>query len=77
MAGRTEVLRVASLAAFGGLVAVVLGVAVVAMVAEAYATWQWYFRMEQAIAVARPLVPVLFVLSLAGGGILVALAPRD
>ncbi|MFB6123927.1 MAG: hypothetical protein ABEJ78_10775 [Haloferacaceae archaeon] len=77
MADRTDALRLASLGAFGGLVAVVAAVAVVAMVAEAFATWQWYFRMERAIAVARPLVPALFVLSLAGGGVIVALAPRD
>ncbi|WP_423750734.1 hypothetical protein [Salinirarus marinus] len=77
MADRADVLRAASLAAFGGLVATIFGVAVVAMVAESYATWEWYFRMERAIAFARPLASALFVLSLAGGGVIVALAPRD
>lgn len=61
----------------GGLVLVLLGAATVAMLAEFAKTWRWYFRMEQAMALAMPVTLVLlgcFVVGLVG---MVAVATRD
>lgn len=55
----------------------VLAVAVVATIAESFATWQWYFRMEQTIALATPVTIALLVISFVGGFALVAVAPAD
>ena len=54
-----EALRTATLAAFGVLCLVVLGVGAFALVAESQRTWEWYFRMEQAIAMGTPIVVAL------------------
>ncbi|WP_117594574.1 hypothetical protein [Haloprofundus halophilus] len=50
-----------------GLVLSVLGVAVVAIVAESYATWEWYFRMEQAMSLLMPVTMAFLGLSLVSG----------
>jgi hypothetical protein len=61
----------------GGLLLVVLGAATVAVFAEFVKTWRWYFRMEQAMALATPATLVLLVLSVVGLAGTVALADRD
>ncbi|MFB6101448.1 MAG: hypothetical protein ABEJ73_02670 [Haloplanus sp.] len=61
----------------GGLLLVVLGAAIVAVLAEFAKTWQWYFRMEQAMALAAPVTVVLLGLSLIGLLGVVAVAPSD
>lgn len=55
MANGTDLLRGTALLSVVGLCLVVAGVALVAVVAEAYQTWSWYFRMEQAISAGTPL----------------------
>jgi uncharacterized membrane protein len=60
-----------------GLALVVLGVGVVAFLAELAKTWTWYFRMEQAMALATPVVLVLLVVSIVGGVGVVAASHRD
>lgn len=65
MIGRADLLRGVALASFAGLCLTILGVAAVAVVAETYATWRWYFRMEQAMAVGTPLAVGLFALTAA------------
>ncbi|WP_224448794.1 hypothetical protein [Haloprofundus salilacus] len=50
-----------------GLCLSVLGVAVVAIVAESYATWEWYFRMEQAMSLLMPVTMAFLCLSVASG----------
>lgn len=60
-----------------GLCLLVLGVAVVAVVAEFHATWRWYFRMEQVMAAAAPVTVALLVAFLAGWFGLVATTPAD
>lgn len=52
----------------GALVVVVAGVGLVGFVAETQQTWRWYFRMEQAIAIATPIA-----LALAGTSLVVLL----
>jgi hypothetical protein len=61
----------------GGLVVVVLGAATVAVLAEFAKTWRWYFRMEQAMALAAPMTLTLLCLSLVGLAGVVALATSD
>lgn len=70
-------LRGLTLLSVGGLVLVVLGAAAVALVAEFAKTWRWYFRMEQAMALAMPATLVLLGLSIVGMIGVVALADRD
>ena len=60
-----------------GLALVVLGVGIVAFYAEVAKTWSWYFRMEQAMALAAPVTVVLLVVALAGGIGIVAVSHRD
>lgn len=55
----TEALRAATLAAFGVLCLVVFVVGAFALLAESQRTWEWYFRMEQAIAMGTPVVVAL------------------
>jgi len=50
-----DLLRGTAILSVVGLCLVVAGVAVVAVVAEAYQTWTWYFRMEQAISAGTPI----------------------
>ncbi|WP_227357463.1 hypothetical protein [Haladaptatus salinisoli] len=52
----------------GTLVVVVAGVGLVGFVAETQQTWRWYFRMEQAIAIATPIA-----LALAGASLVALL----
>jgi multisubunit Na+/H+ antiporter MnhB subunit len=60
-----------------GLALVVLGVGVVAFYAEVAKTWSWYFRMEQAMAVAAPVTVVLLAVALVGGIGVVAVSHRE
>ena len=60
----------------GGLLLVVLGAATVAMLAEFAKTWQWYFRMEQAMALAMPATLILLGLFVVGLVGMVVLADR-
>jgi hypothetical protein len=66
-----------TLVSVGGLVLVVLGAATVAVLAEFAKTWRWYFRMEQAMALAAPMTLTLLCLSLVGLAGVVALATSD
>lgn len=59
------VLRGATLVSFAGLCLVVAVVGAVAVLAELQNTWRWYFRMEQTIALATPIVLGLLGLALA------------
>jgi len=61
----------------GGLVIVVIGAAVVAILAEFAKTWRWYFRMEQAMALAAPVTITLLGLALVGFVGVVAVANDD
>ncbi|WP_224268092.1 hypothetical protein [Haloprofundus salinisoli] len=61
------VLRRFAVVSVVGLVLSVLGVAVVAMVAESYATWEWYFRMEQAMSLLMPATMAFLGLALVSG----------
>ncbi|RCU47972.1 hypothetical protein DU504_12085 [Haloplanus salinus] len=61
----------------GALLLVVLGAATVAMLAEFAKTWQWYFRMEQAMELAMPATLVLLGLFVTGLVGMVVLADRD
>ena len=54
-----------------GLLLSVLGVAVVAVSAESVQTWDWYFRMEQAMALGTPVVLAFAACSLVAGFALV------
>ena len=55
------------------LALVVLGVGVVAFTAELAKTWSWYFRMEQAMALAAPATVALLAVAIVGGfGVIVA-----
>jgi hypothetical protein len=49
------------------LALVVLGVGVVAFLAELAKTWSWYFRMEQAMALAAPVTLALLAVAVVGG----------
>lgn len=69
-----ETLRAATVAAFGALCLVVVGVGGVALLAESQRTWQWYFRMEQVIAVGTPVVVALLGVVTLGGVVVVFLA---
>ena len=72
-----RVMRGLTLLSGGGLLLVVLGAATVAMLAEFAKTWRWYFRMEQAMALAMPATLVLLGLFVVGLVGMVALAARD
>jgi len=72
----SRLFRGLTLLSVGGLVLVVLGAATVAVLAEFAKTWRWYFRMEQAMALATPVTLVLLGLSLVGLIGVVALADR-
>lgn len=54
-----QVARVVPLVLFGALLVVVASVGLVGFVAETQQTWQWYFRMEQAIATLTPVAVAL------------------
>jgi len=73
----TRLVRGLTLLSGGGLVLVVLGAATVAMLAEFAKTWRWYFRMEQAMALAMPATLVLLGLFVVGLVGMVAVADRD
>jgi hypothetical protein len=68
--------RVAVLSA-GALVFVTLALAAVTLVAEFYATWEWYFRMERAIAFVAPIALVLAGVATVAGFALVVVAPEE
>ncbi|AXG07730.1 hypothetical protein DU500_15565 [Haloplanus rubicundus] len=70
-------MRGVTLLSGGGLLLVVLGAATVAMLAEFAKTWRWYFRMEQAMALAMPATLVLLGLFVVGLVGMVVLAGRD
>jgi hypothetical protein len=72
----SRLLRGLTLLSVGSLVLVVLGAATVAILAEFAKTWRWYFRMEQAMAIATPVTLVLLALSLVGLIGMVVLADR-
>jgi hypothetical protein len=73
----SSVFRSLTLLSLGGLVLVVLGAATVAMLAEFAKTWRWYFRMEQAMALATPAALIFLGLSIVGLLGVVALAGQD
>lgn len=60
-----RICRVGTLLSATALLLVVAAVGAVAFVAEMYATWTWYFRMEQAIATATPVAVWLLGVSMA------------
>jgi len=66
-----------TLLSVGGLVLVVLSAATVAMLAEFAKTWRWYFRMEQAMALATPVTLVLLGSAVVGLIGAVVVADRD
>lgn len=72
-----EALRTATLAAFGVLCLLVLGVGAFALVAESQRTWQWYFRMEQVIAIGTPVVVALLGVVTVGALALVVLTDYE
>lgn len=61
-----RIVRVAAVASVGALCLLVAGVGAVAVFAESYATWNWYFVMEQSIALATPVTMWLLGAALAG-----------
>ena len=61
-----RVMRGLTLLSGGGLLLVVLGAATVAMLAEFAKTWEWYFRMEQAMELAMPATLILLGVFVAG-----------
>lgn len=71
-----SVLRRLTVASFGGLCLSVLAVAVVAMVAEAHQTWEWYFRMEQTMSLLTPVTLALLGLTVVCAFGLVYVAPE-
>lgn len=73
-AGLVRRLAIASVA---GLIVVMLALASLTLVAESYATWEWYFRMEQAIALAAPVSAVLAIVALVSGFALVVVVPEE
>ncbi|MFB6304220.1 MAG: hypothetical protein ABEH47_03565 [Haloferacaceae archaeon] len=75
--GPATVARSVAVVSTLGLLAVVLGLATVAVVAEFNRTWTWYFRMEQAMAVAEPAAIAFLVLGAVGYFGTVAFADRD
>lgn len=75
--GAPRLLRGLTVLSLGGLVLVVLGAATVAILAEFVKTWEWYFRMERAMALATPVTLVLLALSAVGLAGTVATADRD
>lgn len=72
-----HVIRVGALALTGVVLLVVASVGAVAYVAELHQTWQWYFRMEEAIRAATPVVAGLAGVALAAFLGLVAFSLRD
>lgn len=75
--GAPRLFRGLAVLSVGGLLLVVLGAATVAVLAEFAKTWRWYFRMEQAMALATPATLLLLALSVVGLVGTVALADRD
>jgi len=75
--GPSRIVRGLTILSGGGLLLVVLGAATVAMLAEFAKTWRWYFRMEQAMALAMPATLVLLGVFLVGLAGMVTLASRD
>jgi hypothetical protein len=73
----TRAVRGITALSIAGLTLVVLGVGVVAFLAELAKTWTWYFRMEQAMALAAPVTVVLLAVALVGGVGIVAVSHRD
>jgi|GEM_PF-3845693 len=73
----SRLFRGLTLLSVGGLLLVLLGAATVAMLAEFAKTWRWYFRMEQAMALATPVTLVLLALTVVGLIGVVALADRE
>lgn len=71
-----RVMRGLTLLSGGGLLLVVLGAATVAMLAEFAKTWEWYFRMEQAMELAMPATLILLGVFVAGLVGMVVLADR-
>ena len=72
----SRLMRGVTLLSGGGLLLVVLGAATVAMLAEFAKTWRWYFRMEQAMALAMPATLILLGLFVVGLVGMVVLADR-
>ncbi len=66
MTRTARAVRVAALASVGALCLLVAGVGAVAVFAESYATWDWYFVMEKAIALATPAAMWLLGAALVG-----------
>jgi hypothetical protein len=56
---------------------VVAAIGVVAIVAELHKTWEWYFLMERAIALATPVALGLVALSMIACFCLIALSPSE
>ena len=73
----SRLMRGVTLLSGGGLLLVVLGAATVAMLAEFAKTWRWYFRMEQAMALAMPAALILLGLFVVGLVGMVVLASGD
>lgn len=71
MDGRT-LARVSTVVAVGLVTLLIAAVGTIAFVAEINETWEWYFLMERAIALATPLVLVLVGLSVVACFCLVA-----
>lgn len=67
----SNALRITTVASFGTLCLLVIGVGVVAFVAELSKQWIWYLRMEQAMALATPAVIGLLGLSITSATCLV------
>ena len=70
------VCRRLTLISFAALCVAVAVVGGVAVVAESISTWTWYFRMEQTVALATPVVGGLLVISL-GGAMASVMFTRD
>lgn len=76
MSKRSRLLSLVGVTPMAGLLALVLGVGVVAMYAESRKRWEAYFLLEHAMAVgARAIVPLL-ALAFVGALLLVTVAPR-
>jgi hypothetical protein len=76
MSKRSRYLSLFGIAPVAGLLALVLGVGVVAMYAESQKQWTAYLLMERAMAVGARVVVPLIALALVGSFVLVTLAPR-
>jgi flagellar biosynthesis protein FliQ len=76
MSKRSRYLSLFGIAPVAGLLALVLGVGVVAMYAESQKQWTAYHLMEQAMAFGARVVVPLIALALVGSFVLVTIAPR-